>query len=509
METEIELKLFVSPDFAFSIRDKIADLTVLQDSQQELVNIYYDTPNLLLRQHDIGLRVRQSNGHFVQTVKTAGRVVAGLHQRPEYNAPCQSMVPELSLFPADTWPTTLDVGTLSSQLAPLFSTNFLRQHWLLAMPDGSQIELAFDLGEVSVPENGKDVICEVELELISGEIDALFVLANKLTKNGGVRLGNLSKAARGYRLASNYQGDKINPLAVVALTSNMSTEQAFIITLEHALSHWLYHEQIYIERSEPEAIVEIGYAIGLIHQALTFYAGVIPRRSSILLRQELLWLEGELAWIHEARAIARLGEDKGHFLRKLNAKKILRRKLSERYQQLSTSNEVSTLFHSERYCKVLLSLNHWILTRAWRPFLDDKTREKLTGSVLDFANRSLAHSWDELLNILAKNQEMDRLAFVDFQPLLLRNLLTGCCLASLYDVEARETFRLPWLDLFQGIEDILLLEPIRTQLTADEITDEDKIQIEKWLQGKEESILYAMAQSQKMGITLPPYWHRL
>ena len=78
METEIELKFFVSPDFSETLRNKIAETKVLQHSCRELGNIYFDTPDNWLRKHDTGLRIRRFDDVFVQTVKTAGRVVAGL-----------------------------------------------------------------------------------------------------------------------------------------------------------------------------------------------------------------------------------------------------------------------------------------------------------------------------------------------------------------------------------------------------------------------------------------------
>ncbi|GAM62621.1 adenylate cyclase [Vibrio ishigakensis] len=76
------------------------------------------------------------------------------------------------------------------------------------MADGSQVEVVFDQGEVVAGENTTP-ICEVELELKSGQTDALFTLARQLSEEGGVRLGNLSKAARGYRLAQGYEA--VNP----------------------------------------------------------------------------------------------------------------------------------------------------------------------------------------------------------------------------------------------------------------------------------------------------------
>ncbi len=209
METEIELKFFVSPEFSSQLLRKISDAKILQQSSRMLGNVYFDTPDQILRQHDIGLRVRRFDDVFVQTLKTAGRVVAGLHQRPEYNAEINGTDPDLSLHPADAWPESVNVADVQQQLAPLFSTDFERQQWLVAMPDGSQIELAFDQGEVSA--NGQtSPICEVELELKSGQTDALFTLARELCAEDGMRLGNLSKAARGYRLAADYQATKSN-----------------------------------------------------------------------------------------------------------------------------------------------------------------------------------------------------------------------------------------------------------------------------------------------------------
>ena len=86
MENEIELKFFVSPEFSNTLQDLIVQEKVLQHSCRKLGNIYFDTKENWLRVHDIGLRIRRFDDVYVQTVKTSGRVVAGLHQRPEYNA---------------------------------------------------------------------------------------------------------------------------------------------------------------------------------------------------------------------------------------------------------------------------------------------------------------------------------------------------------------------------------------------------------------------------------------
>ncbi len=72
------------------------------------------------------------------------------------------------------------------------------------MPDGSQVEVAFDQGFV---ESGglQEPICEVELELKIRSNRCSDTLSRQFCEQGGMRLGNLSKAAKGYRLAQGYQ----------------------------------------------------------------------------------------------------------------------------------------------------------------------------------------------------------------------------------------------------------------------------------------------------------------
>ena len=503
METEIELKFFVSPEFSSQLLRKISEAKILQQSSRMLGNVYFDTPDQILRQHDIGLRVRRFDDVFVQTLKTAGRVVAGLHQRPEYNAEINGTDPDLSLHPVDAWPESVNVADVQQQLAPLFSTDFERQQWLVSMPDGSQVELAFDQGEVSA-KGQTTPICEVELELKSGQTDALFTLARELCAEGGMRLGNLSKAARGYRLAAGYQGDQVTALPFVPVRSGQSVESVFVNILEHALGHWHYHEQIFAERQELPALYQIHQALTLIRQALVIFGGMIPRRASALVRQELQWLEGELDWLGEFASIEQLLADKGHVLKKLNARKVLMKQLQARQQTLPEVEEMMQLLESSRYCGLLLDLSRWILSRGWQPFLDDKSRERLAGDIKPFADNVLSRSWEELADVFPAERQLNRIDYLDQQPRLNRNLLSGLCFAELYDEEKRAGFRMPWLDLLRGMEDLQQLEPVR--LLLEQQDDDDRSQIEKWLSRKEESLLHAMDQTRQIGIELAPYW---
>lgn len=205
MTTEIELKYFISASETPALAQQITTwLTAhhldFQYHENKLSNEYFDTKNFDLRKMDIGLRIRACNGKYEQTIKTAGKVESGLHQRSEYNIDLTSNALALALFPTHIWPENYNIDALQAQLQVLFSTHFTRQAWLIKQAN-SVVELALDKGEISTPlSHQTSKIHELEIELISGEQQALFSLAEQLKTLVNIEPGNLSKAARGYAL---------------------------------------------------------------------------------------------------------------------------------------------------------------------------------------------------------------------------------------------------------------------------------------------------------------------
>ena len=241
MQTEIEIKFFVTSNIQESLSNLLNSLEIISSNQAALGNVYFDTPDLGLRGLDMGLRIRRSDDFSEQTIKCRGQVVGGLHARPEYNTPVEGTIPTLSAFPADIWPSLVVRDELQSRLVAQFSTDFLRRHWLIAFGD-AEIELAWDQGEIAGA-LGRTGIDELELELKSGDARALFTLASKLAALGGLRLGAQSKAQRGYRLAGLGK-----PLAVQPLQGIEGKDQKTSITL--GMQHWQHHEQLWLESGD-------------------------------------------------------------------------------------------------------------------------------------------------------------------------------------------------------------------------------------------------------------------
>ncbi|QXC39198.1 CYTH domain-containing protein [Aeromonas jandaei] len=273
MQTEIEIKFFVARDIAADLSNLLNSFEIKESSQQQLGNVYFDTPTLDLRRLDMGLRIRRCDAYAEQTIKCRGQAVGGLHARPEYNAPIGGDLPTLSAFPAEIWPDVTERDRIQQQLVAQFSTDFLRRHWLITL-EGAEIELAWDQGEI-VGSQGRTAINELELELKSGDTTALFALAQRLARLGGVRLGAQSKAQRGYRLAGLGK-----PLALQSLATSEAMDVATAIAA--GLSHWQHHEQLWLENQQNETIRQQAFA------ALCEGIALIERRAAEL-TQPTLW----------------------------------------------------------------------------------------------------------------------------------------------------------------------------------------------------------------------------
>ncbi|MFT6914280.1 MAG: triphosphatase [Motiliproteus sp.] len=200
MAQEIELKLSLPQEY----QRRFAALELLQEYASKAVQIkvlhnsYFDTPDQQLNQHAAALRVRRQGGQYIQTLKTRGSNLGGLHQRPEWEWQVPGAALDLALLP----PQALPYGIEPEALAVAFTTDFERSCWMLSYPFAgklARIELVLDVGGAnSGPQC--DPISEIELELKSGPTEALFALALELAVQVPLCVSRISKAQRGYRL---------------------------------------------------------------------------------------------------------------------------------------------------------------------------------------------------------------------------------------------------------------------------------------------------------------------
>ncbi len=195
---EIELKLKLT---STQVTDLFA-LKFIQEAKEgpvtlTLENTYFDTVDFDLSTQGLALRIRKQGGQLIQTLKDAGCVSNGLHQRNEWEAELSCFELDLALLPVEA---SEQIKVLNKSLQPVFQVDFERTLWNLTLPEESLIELAFDRGFVKA--GGKyEPVCEIELELKQGSKQMLFKLASELQEQLMVEPFDQSKAQRGYCLA--------------------------------------------------------------------------------------------------------------------------------------------------------------------------------------------------------------------------------------------------------------------------------------------------------------------
>ncbi|TSD53822.1 CYTH and CHAD domain-containing protein [Variovorax sp. KBS0712] len=173
---------------------------------------YFDTADQRLVADGMVLRLRKEGRRWVQTVKAAGD--NALH-RLEHNVDLGTGAAAPAIDPARHAGTP--VGERLARLlqaadggaVPLVerqSTDIVRltRDLRVSGPAGAVVEMALDVGKVvahaGTPAQRASPVCELELELKSGDVQGLVALARRWSQQHGLWFSTVSKAERGMRL---------------------------------------------------------------------------------------------------------------------------------------------------------------------------------------------------------------------------------------------------------------------------------------------------------------------
>lgn len=171
---------------------------------------YFDTEGGDLAANGVVLRLRKEGRTWVQTAKASGD---GPLHRLEHNVdlePARKSQPLLALPERHAGTPVGErlarvLGPHPAPLVEVYATDIWRtsRHEQFA---GSTVELALDQGLVLAPAaDGSGLrsaqVCELELELVEGQVDELSTLARLWAERHGLWFSTVSKAERGLRLA--------------------------------------------------------------------------------------------------------------------------------------------------------------------------------------------------------------------------------------------------------------------------------------------------------------------
>ena len=215
--TETEIKLIIAKK---DVKALVASPLVAKKTKKgshktvKLVNIYFDTRDLLLHQAGIAYRVRQNGKKYEATVKLGRAEAGGLSARQEYNVAVKNAKPNLSVFAESGLQVDFADILGTAQIEKLFTVRVKRELRLLQITKETVVEMAIDQGFISAG-GQKETIDEVELELKEGSLADLLAYTAKIAAEVPVFTESRSKYARGLALLDKLEPEGARPLPVI------------------------------------------------------------------------------------------------------------------------------------------------------------------------------------------------------------------------------------------------------------------------------------------------------
>lgn len=214
METELKLS-FPDREALYSVCDSswfLHAVEIIGEKTEEYENSYLDTEDRALEGTGNSLRIRHVLGSdYIHTVKASrvslagepdSEVRSGLTSRCEWNVNTERPDFDIDFFlraardsedPFEILASVL-VPLSGKKLIPLCKTEFMR-HTITAVYEGSTVEICLDTGKCVALDRFLP-ICEMEIELISGEISAVSSLGLMIKDHTSCQPLAISKLAR-------------------------------------------------------------------------------------------------------------------------------------------------------------------------------------------------------------------------------------------------------------------------------------------------------------------------
>lgn len=270
---EFELKLELDSDECEHVRRAV--MTRLQgDAAAQDVDMrstYFDTADQALRRAGASLRLRQVEGITLQTVKIATEVKGGVSNPVEHEVQVFKQRPQISAIPNKKARNTIEALINGSPLRKQFETNVTRTKLPLQNKQGAA-ELALDCGQVRTARRASD-LCELELELKSGDAESLMEIASDVFADVPIRFSGMSKAERGYRLVDRMtDGSKMPARASWPdLEPRMDIGTAFRHVTASAVDQILSNWQVVLVNDDPEGPHQLRIGLRRLRTALRMF----------------------------------------------------------------------------------------------------------------------------------------------------------------------------------------------------------------------------------------------
>lgn len=389
MATETELKLAVRaehlPALMRMLEARAMDGGGFKSAM--LCSTYFDTADQALRREGLVLRVRESAGQYIQTVKSAG---AGFGDDPgamlargEWEDRTGGAAPD---------PSAAATGRflrpeLAGRLTPLFRTEVARDTLVLSPLPGTSIEAAIDRGRIEAFGNGAgEPVSEVELECTCGDPAALYDVSLELLAVAPVRLEWCSKSDRGYRLAlaaaPTVAAVHAGP---VRLDRDLDGHEA-LRRIGQACLHQIVRNEAAVLAGLPDGIHQMRVGIRRLRAVLAAFGPMLEGAQRRWASNELRLLANALGAarnidVFDTELVASARDALG------NETELARLNAAIATARAGAYSEAASAVRGTRYVGLVLRLLRWLDCRGWRrpdrPHPLDAPAAEIAGRVLD------------------------------------------------------------------------------------------------------------------------------
>ncbi|MDD7911787.1 CYTH and CHAD domain-containing protein [Pseudovibrio exalbescens] len=400
---EVELKLSVSSEnLAKALaRADCADFSVEDEKTKKLVSIYFDTPDKRLKKASTTLRIRNTGSGLVQTLKVGTGLTRGLSNTREFEVPTENTEPDLALIEDESVRASVAELLNGSEIVARFETRIDRVARDFVRGPATEIEVAFDNGK-AVAKSIEQEICEIELELKSGPVEELYILAGQILGDIPFNFSKQSKAEIGHALADCLEADEELSWSIeattagkIALGQSETAEDALVSILSSCLTQIAGNRASLIQHANNDRIEfthQMRVGLRRFRSALKVYESLIGSTALSEMGREAQRLATYLGNLRDLDVMATdiigplddLRPEGIEFTDLLKALDSARDAVRE---------DVIKQLETERANHLILQLARFIQTREWRQSLNTEILEALDMPAREFANYAIQKRW--------------------------------------------------------------------------------------------------------------------
>lgn len=273
MAHPVALTLAVAPDRHALLQRHALLANAVSREQHTLVSIYYDTGRLSLRRAGILLHLRRNGTSWLQTITRQSESGLGLTARPEWQAPYQNHF-DFSHIDDASLREWFVREKIASRIGSVFETQVRRTCWLLQPKPGTRLLAKLDRGWIAA-DGRREIVSEIELQLLSGDADDIYALALGLADKQTLLPLLVPTAERGYRLFRNTPARPIRASEIDILGANSPLAAFRRIALD-CLAHLHANHGGAASSDDPEYVHQMRVATRRLRAALRLFRPVLP-----------------------------------------------------------------------------------------------------------------------------------------------------------------------------------------------------------------------------------------